>query len=99
LELEPTEDIVAAAVRSKRPNQRAIGFSLESTGNLARAREKLDRKQLDMMVYNPIDTMNSLTIEATLLWPDGRSQSLPRLSKEDFAMALIEQATALFAKI
>ncbi len=96
LELEPTEDIIAAAIRSKRLNQRTIGFSLEAPGNLTRAREKLDRKHLDLMVYNPIDTMNSLTVEATLLWPDGRSQSLPRLSKEDFAKSLIECAMGVF---
>src|SRR5215469_13246277 len=39
-ELEPTEDIVAETARSRRPDQRIIGFSLESTGEAVRAAEK-----------------------------------------------------------
>src|SRR5581483_10196034 len=59
IECEATEDIVAAAGRIKRPEQRTIGFSLEERGNVERATEKLIRKNLDLIVYNPTDTMNS----------------------------------------
>jgi phosphopantothenoylcysteine decarboxylase/phosphopantothenate--cysteine ligase len=97
IECKATEDIVAAASRIKRPDQRTIGFSLEAGGNLERAREKLKRKNLDLIVYNPVETMNSQTIESTLLWPDGRSENLPCRSKSDFADILIQRAAALFA--
>ena len=96
IDCEPTEDIVAAAGRIKRPDQRTIGFSLESRGGLARSREKLDSKNLDLIVYNPTDTMNSAVIEATLLWPDGRSEPLPMQDKAAFARVLLERAARLF---
>jgi phosphopantothenoylcysteine decarboxylase/phosphopantothenate--cysteine ligase len=89
IECEATPDIVATAAKIKRPGQRIIGFSLESEGNLARARQKLARKNLDLIVYNPVGTMNSEEVEATLIWPDGREEPLPRQSKSLFASHLM----------
>jgi phosphopantothenoylcysteine decarboxylase/phosphopantothenate--cysteine ligase len=91
IECEATEDMVAAAGKIKRPDQRTIGFSLEAAGNLDRAKEKLKRKNLDLIVYNPVDTMNSQTIESVLLWPDGRTENLPCRSKPDFADILLKR--------
>ncbi|HXE53425.1 MAG TPA: phosphopantothenoylcysteine decarboxylase [Tepidisphaeraceae bacterium] len=96
IECEPTEDVIANAGRIKRPDQRTIGFSLESASNLIRARQKLKRKRLDLMVYNPIATMESPSVGAILLWPDGRSKELSMLSKPDFARKLIERVPELF---
>lgn len=98
IECEATPDILAAAGKIKRPDQRSIGFSLESRGNLARSREKLVRKDLDLIVYNPVDTMSSATIEAVLLWPDGRAEDLPMRPKLQFAEVLIDRAMRLFSK-
>lgn len=95
IECEPTEDILEGVARSKRPGQRTVGFSLESTGGLVRAREKLSRKHLDLIVYNPAETMNSSDIEATLLYPDGRTEPLPRQPKPQFARTLIQRAAAI----
>lgn len=97
IECEPTEDIVALAARMRRDDQRVVAFSLESAGNLQRAREKLSRKRLDLLVFNPIETMNSTDVAAVLLWPDGRNEELPRLSKEQFARVLLERTAGLFA--
>lgn len=96
IECEATPDIVAAAGKLKRPDQRTIGFSLESRGNLSRAGEKLVRKDLDLIVYNPIETMNSRTVEAVLLWSDGRQEKLNSQSKSSFAEVLIHRAIELF---
>lgn len=96
IECEATEDIVAAAGRLKRPDQRTVGFSLESRGNTDRAKEKLIRKNLDLIVYNPTDTMNSRTIESVLIYPDGRNETLPSRSKADFADILLQKAAELF---
>ena len=98
LELESTEDIAAAASAIKRADQRTVGFSLEQTGNLDRARQKMLRKKLDLIVYNPTATMNSLTIESTLLYPDGRAENLPCRSKGEFADILLQRAAALFGQ-
>ena len=89
LELEATEDIVAAAAQSKRPDQKVIGFSLEAESDVNRAREKLARKNLDMIVFNPLRTMNSPTISASLLGSDGTQEDLPEQDKQIFARTLI----------
>lgn len=95
IELEPTEDIVAAAAQSKGANQWVIGFSLEAAGDLARARQKLARKKLDLIVFNPLQTMNSPEILATLLYADGRQEPLAPVAKEQFAQILIQRLSGL----
>ncbi|MGB7156959.1 MAG: phosphopantothenoylcysteine decarboxylase [Tepidisphaeraceae bacterium] len=97
IELESTEDILAAAGRIKRPDQRTVGFSLVKRGEIARSRDKMRRKNCDLIVYNPLDTMSSATIESILLYPDGRSEELPTRAKADFAAILIRRAEALFS--
>jgi phosphopantothenoylcysteine decarboxylase/phosphopantothenate--cysteine ligase len=96
IELEATEDIAAAAGAIKKPHQRTVGFSLVERGNLARSREKMARKKLDLIVYNPLDTMSSTTIESVLLYPDGRSEELATRPKRDFADILMQRVRALF---
>jgi hypothetical protein len=54
------------------------------------------RKNADLMVYNPTQTMNSQTIESVLIYPDGRTEPLPARAKGDFANILIDRATRLF---
>ena len=96
LELESTVDIVAAAGAVKRPDQRTIGFSLESSPNLDRVRGKMRQKKLDLIVYNPIATIASDSIQPSLLYPDGRVEAIPYGSKADFADMLIQRAVELF---
>jgi phosphopantothenoylcysteine decarboxylase/phosphopantothenate--cysteine ligase len=96
LELEPTEDIAAAASGIRGGDQRVIGFSLERAGDLERARRKMLTKKLDMIVFNPTETMNSENVRATLLYPDGRMEEVPYGSKGQFADILLHRAAALF---
>jgi phosphopantothenoylcysteine decarboxylase/phosphopantothenate--cysteine ligase len=96
IEMEPTEDILAAVGTIKRSDQRTVGFSLVDKSDLARSVEKLKRKNLDLIVSNPLETMNSPTIEAVFLWPDGRSEELPCRSKPLLADKLLERALTLF---
>ncbi len=44
IECEATVDIVAAASAVKRADQRTVGFSLESAGDVERAREKMSAR-------------------------------------------------------
>lgn len=97
IELEPTEDILAATSQIKRPDQRTVGFSLVARNDLARSKEKLNRKRLDLIVHNPLETMNSANVEATLIYPDGLIEELASMTKENFARMLIERAAALFS--
>ena len=96
LELESTVDVVAAAGAIKRPDQRTLGFSLESIPDLDRVRGKMRQKHLDLIVYNPIATIASDSIQPSLLYPDGRLEAIPYRSKADFADMLIQRAVELF---
>lgn len=72
IELEPTPDLVAACAARKQPGQRVIGFALEEPEALReRALRKLQAKGLDAIVANPLDTMGSATIAATVLTSSG----------------------------
>jgi phosphopantothenoylcysteine decarboxylase/phosphopantothenate--cysteine ligase len=97
IECEATEDILAAASKVRQPHQRIVGFSLEAAAGVDRAREKLHRKGLDLIVYNPLATMNSPSIEAVLLWPDGRSESLASRRKAELADILLKRVIGLYA--
>jgi phosphopantothenoylcysteine decarboxylase / phosphopantothenate---cysteine ligase len=96
LELEPTQDVIAAAGKIKRPDQRTVGFSLESSPDLDRVHRKLIEKNLDLIVFNPMATIASESIDATLLYPDNRREKIPATSKSQFANQLLERAIALF---
>jgi phosphopantothenoylcysteine decarboxylase / phosphopantothenate---cysteine ligase len=96
LELEPTEDVIAAAGKIKRADQRTVGFSLESSPDMDRVRRKLREKNLDMVVYNPVGTIGSDAIEPAILYPDGRVEQVGWGSKPQFADMLIQRAVALF---
>jgi phosphopantothenoylcysteine decarboxylase/phosphopantothenate--cysteine ligase len=55
LELESTEDVLAALAERRREGQTLVGFAAEhGSGAVARAREKLARKQLDAIVCNDV---------------------------------------------
>jgi len=97
LELVATPDILAEVGEIKRPDQRTVGFSLEMAGNIHRSREKLARKKLDLIVYNPTETMNSALVEAVLLYPDGREERADEMSKSDFAKLLLARSLELFS--
>jgi phosphopantothenoylcysteine decarboxylase/phosphopantothenate--cysteine ligase len=67
LELEPTPDLVATCTARKRKDQRIIGFALEEPTVLEeRALDKLRRKGLDAIVANPLATMGSTEVNATI---------------------------------
>jgi phosphopantothenoylcysteine decarboxylase / phosphopantothenate---cysteine ligase len=97
IELKPTTDIVAAVSKSRRPDQRTVAFSLESDGNIERAQRKMRYKSVDLMVFNPLSTMNAPGISPTLLRPDGSVRSVPLMPKTQFASELLAEAIRLFS--
>lgn len=96
LELEPTEDIAAAACKARKPHQRVVGFSLEREGDVGRSLHKMKTKGLDMIVFNPLATMGAEGVAARLLYPNGRDEVVPPLNKSEFAQLLLARAKALF---
>lgn len=54
LELRPTQDIAAAIGRMKRDGQVLVGFALETDNELTNAEDKMQRKNLDLIVMNSL---------------------------------------------
>jgi phosphopantothenoylcysteine decarboxylase/phosphopantothenate--cysteine ligase len=96
IDLEPTPDLLAGVARTKRPDQRVIGFALEPQDRLiASAKDKLERKHLDAVVANPLETMDATGIRATLLFRDGRTVETAReIDKSVFAGWLLDALKA-----
>lgn len=92
LELEPTPDLLAAVAKSRRDDQRVIGFALEPRERLIEsAMSKLERKGLDGVVANPLETMDAPTIEATVIFRDGRRvDTAGAVDKSRFAPWLLD---------
>ncbi|GAB4546533.1 MAG: hypothetical protein Tsb0013_05470 [Phycisphaerales bacterium] len=69
---EPTPDLLAGVSRRADPSQLLVGFALEPRDQLLEsASRKLRRKSVDLIVANPLETMDAGSIEATLVGPDG----------------------------
>ncbi len=99
LRLEPTPDLLAACAARKRPGQLVVGFALEPRARLlASASDKLARKRLDMIVANPLETMDSDSIEATLLQPI-TGQAAPGAESTPGAIAKSAFASWLLSRI
>jgi phosphopantothenoylcysteine decarboxylase/phosphopantothenate--cysteine ligase len=93
LELEPTPDLLAGLAPVTRPDQRVIGFALEPQSRLEQsAIDKLQRKRVDAIIANPLETMNSATVNATVYLRDGSTLS-PRseLPKDHFAEWVLDE--------
>jgi len=55
LELEPTTDVLRSLGERRNDGQVLVGFAAEAgVDGLSRAREKLDRKRVDLVVYNDV---------------------------------------------
>ena len=88
VELIPTQDILASVGRIKKELY-LVGFALETENELEHAREKLQKKNLDLIVLNSLRDagagFRSDTNKVTLLTRDGKSRSFGLKSKEDVA--------------
>ncbi len=96
LTLEATPDLLAEVAQTRRPEQLMVGFALEPREELASsARAKLTRKKVDMVVGNPLETMDSDLVEATVFKKDGtESHTQGRLTKQQFAPWLMDLIAA-----
>ena len=94
LRLNPTKDIAAAIGGMKTENQKLCGFALETHNALQHAQEKLQRKNLDMIVMNSLQDQGAGfkvdTNKVTIVTPQGQ-ESLPLQSKKDVAKEIIKR--------
>lgn len=93
LTLRPTEDIAAALGRMRRPEQRLVGFALETDHELENARGKLARKGLDFIVLNSLRDAGAGfrhdTNKVTILLPDDE-RHFPLKPKTEVARDIID---------
>ena len=98
LELENTTDIAAELGRRKRPGQVLVGFAAETDDVLANAREKLARKNCDMIVANDVSRSDAGfgvdTNAVTLITADG-ARELPLMRKREAADGILDGVAAL----
>lgn len=100
LELVPNPDIVAGLAARKGPRV-VVGFALEAAGTdpaaaEQRARDKLARKQLDLVVHNSSEAIGAAAAAAVLLWADGRRQEVPATDKAALAARIVDAAVQLW---
>ena len=88
-----TTDIAATLGQRKRPDQRLIGFALETNNEMQNAQRKLQSKNLDMIVLNSLQDagagFGTDTNKVTFLYPDGTTKNLPLISKQEVADIII----------
>ncbi len=89
LELEPTTDILQSLANVERPIK--VGFAAETSDVILYASDKLQRKNLDLIVANEaVQSIGQPEIEATLIARDGSVVTLPRQTKLTAAAQIIE---------
>ncbi|OAU89705.1 DNA/pantothenate metabolism flavoprotein, partial [Lacticaseibacillus rhamnosus] len=92
---------ILATLGQKKTHQVVIGFAAETNDLLANAQTKLTKKKADMIVANPVDAthgFNADTDTVTFLRPDQPPVTLPEMTKQKVAVALIEQLTRMLPK-
>ncbi|MBT9157344.1 MAG: Coenzyme A biosynthesis bifunctional protein CoaBC [Firmicutes bacterium] len=96
LELSRTTDILGTV----QGNFLKIGFAAESRDLVFHAREKLEQKDLDLIIANDITApgsgFNVDTNQVTLLHRFGQSEALPLMTKEALAHIILDRVKALW---
>ena len=77
----------------------AVGFAAESQDLLINARNKLSKKKLDLVVANDITAKDAGfgvdTNRVTFIFPDGRTEPLQLLSKDQVAEEVLQRVLSL----
>lgn len=94
IELVKNPDILAGLGKIKRKNQVLVGFALETENAIEYAKEKLTKKNLDMIVMNTLQDKNAGfgfdTNKVTFIYPEKKVQELPLLSKDLVALHILD---------
>jgi phosphopantothenoylcysteine decarboxylase/phosphopantothenate--cysteine ligase len=89
IELKPTPDIAATLCANKRDDQVAIGFALQTHDGEAKAKEKLQKKNLTGIVLNTPATLGAET--GTFTWIDFQGlENWGSLGKAECAKRIFE---------
>jgi phosphopantothenoylcysteine decarboxylase/phosphopantothenate--cysteine ligase len=94
LALSRTTDILAALGASKN-GSRLIGFSVETNDHVANATEKLNSKNLDMIIVNDTAAFEADSSEITIIDRSGRVEALPTMTKRELAHKILDRILGL----
>lgn len=96
--LKPTQDIAAALGKIKRPDQRLVGFALETYDEQIHAQEKRKRKNFDFIVLNSLNDAGAGfrcdTNKITILDESGITP-YPLKDKHEVASDIIDKLSAI----
>ena len=99
LQLRSTPDILKILGEKKTKKQILVGFALETTNELEHAKEKLQKKNLDLIVLNSTKdkgaTFGVDTNIVTLIDAKGSANKLPKMSKFDVAVEILDKIITL----
>ncbi len=94
LELVKNPDILYEVAQAKRGIQNrlvVVGFAAETQDLIANARAKLEAKNLDLIVANPVpQSFGAELDQATLIARGGAVTELPPLPKEELAERILD---------
>lgn len=95
VELLRNPDILAEAGRQKE-SRILVGFAAETEDFVSNAREKLQKKHLDLIVANDIRVgFGGETTRVTILDRQGQVEELPELSKREVAHQILDRVVAV----
>ncbi|MCX6120789.1 MAG: bifunctional phosphopantothenoylcysteine decarboxylase/phosphopantothenate--cysteine ligase CoaBC [Ignavibacteriales bacterium] len=98
LTLKATPDILATLGTKKR-KMVLIGFALETKDELTGAKDKLQKKNLDLIVLNSLSEQNRVfgsdVNTVTMIDHRGKVERLPKLSKFDVANKILDKVKTL----
>jgi phosphopantothenoylcysteine decarboxylase / phosphopantothenate---cysteine ligase len=97
--LEPTEDVLHTLAERRQNGQVLVGFAADlGEHGLARAREKLERKAVDLIVFNDVSRedigFDSDENEVVLISAVGE-QRVAKAAKDRIARAIVDRAEEL----
>jgi phosphopantothenoylcysteine decarboxylase/phosphopantothenate--cysteine ligase len=97
--LEPTPDILAGLGAAKRPGQVLVGFAAETNDVATNAREKLAKKNLDMVVANDVSApgvgFQHDTNAVTIYLSTGDEKLVPLAGKRTIARHLLDSVVEI----
>jgi phosphopantothenoylcysteine decarboxylase/phosphopantothenate--cysteine ligase len=95
IRLKPTKDIAAVMGKKKTKGQLMVGFALETNDEMANARLKLEKKNLDLIVLNSMQDsgagFGSDTNKVTMIDRSGNADTYELKSKPQVAADLVKR--------
>ncbi len=89
--LKPNPDILLEIGKRKKKNQIVIGFAAESEDLIENAREKMVRKNLDIIVANLLEVFSKEKHKGVIIFSDGRMIQIPEMEKEESAYFILSK--------